>query len=119
MRVLPSARLCVRVILVATGILSVAVTRRAEPANSTAPSETRLPPHLARLGVESWHRAGVRGAGVKVAIVDSGFRGYRDHLGKDLPPRIAVHAFHLGGNLEVRDSDHGILCADIIHAIAP
>jgi len=119
MRVFPCPRLCVRVILVATGILSIAVTRRAEPANWSAASETRVPPHLARLGIEPWHRAGVRGAGVKVAIIDSGFRGYREHLGKDLPQRIAVQSFHLGGNLEARDSDHGILCADIIHAIAP
>src|SRR5437016_3651854 len=31
---------------------------------------------LQRLGVERWHKAGLRGQGIKIAILDSGFRGY-------------------------------------------
>src|SRR5437870_1257038 len=41
--------------------------------------------HLARLGADRWHTAGHRGRGVKIAILDTGFRGYRDALGKALP----------------------------------
>src|SRR5947209_2103369 len=33
---------------------------------------------LTRVGVEGWHAAGHRGRGVKVAVLDSGFRGYKD-----------------------------------------
>src|SRR4051794_39344704 len=41
--------------------------------------------HLARLGVDRWHAAGTAGRGVKIAILDTGFRGYRAQLGKALP----------------------------------
>ncbi len=41
--------------------------------------------HLERLGVPPWHEKGYRGQGVRVAILDSGFRGYRGFLGKGLP----------------------------------
>jgi subtilisin family serine protease len=74
---------------------------------------------LARLGVEPWHTQGHRGRGVKVAILDSGFRGYRDPLGKALPARVTARSFRDDGDLEARDSQHGILCAEVIHALAP
>lgn len=75
--------------------------------------------HLVRLGLEAWHRQGYRGKGVKVAVLDSGFRGYREHLGKALPKQVQVRSFRTDRNLEARDSQHGILCAEVIHAIAP
>jgi subtilisin family serine protease len=74
---------------------------------------------LARLGVDRWHKAGYRGQGVKIAILDSGFRGYRAHLGKALPAHVTVHSFRLDGHLEARDSQHGILCGEVVHALAP
>src|SRR5438105_1903847 len=33
------------------------------------------------LGVDHWHDAGFRGHGIKVAVLDSGFRGYHQYLG--------------------------------------
>jgi subtilisin family serine protease len=75
--------------------------------------------HLARLGVDRWHASGFRGQGVKVAVLDSGFRGYRQFLGKALPARVTVRSFRDDGNLEARDSQHGILCAEVLHALAP
>src|SRR5262245_20752209 len=75
--------------------------------------------HLARMLVDRWHQAGHLGQGVKVAILDSGFRGYRDYLGKALPARVATASFRLDHDLEARDSQHGILCGEVIHAIAP
>jgi subtilisin family serine protease len=74
---------------------------------------------LEKLGVTRWHGAGIRGAGVKVAILDSGFRGYRDFLGTSLPAEVTVHSFRVDGNLEAKDSQHGILCGEVIHTIAP
>src|SRR5258708_24576021 len=41
--------------------------------------------HLARLGVDRWHAARQRGRGIKIAVLDSGFRGYRQFLGTALP----------------------------------
>ncbi len=71
------------------------------------------------LGVSAWHAAGHLGRGVKVAILDTGFRGYRDFLGKVLPAKVTTHSFRADGNLEARDSQHGILCSEVVHSIAP
>lgn len=69
--------------------------------------------HLARLGVDRWHAAGYRGRGIKIAILDSGFRGYRAHLGQALPAQVTVRSFRTDGNLEARDSQHAVL--SLIH----
>lgn len=87
---------------------------------AAAPSarESRLR-HLTSLGVDRWHEHGWRGRGVKVAVLDTGFRGYRAFLGKQLPSAVRVRSFRRDGQLEARPSQHGVLCAEIIHAIAP
>lgn len=77
---------------------------------------TRL---LARLGVDRWHAAGYRGHGIKIAVLDSGFRGYRTHLGGALPARVVARSFRGDHNLEAKNSQHGILCAEVLHALAP
>ena len=74
---------------------------------------------LERLGVTAWHRAGYKGQGLKIAILDTGFSGYREQLGKSLPKTIVVRSFRPDGNLEAKDSQHGILCGEVIHTIAP
>ena len=55
---------------------------------------------LASLNVPAWHTGGFRGKGVKVAILDLGFRGYRTFLGKALPAQLAVRSFRGDGDLE-------------------
>jgi hypothetical protein len=75
--------------------------------------------HLARLGVDHWHASRHRGKDIKIAVLDSGFRGYRQFLGKALPEHVTVHSFRFDHNLEARDSQHGILCAEVLHALAP
>jgi subtilisin family serine protease len=87
-------------------------------AGAEAPPQSRRL-HLARLGVDGWHERGQQGEGIKVAILDSGFRGYRDFLGKGLPARVQGRSFRNDHNLEARDSQHGILCGEVIHALAP
>jgi subtilisin family serine protease len=74
---------------------------------------------LEGLGVTRWHASGVRGAGVKVAILDSGFRGYRTFLGSSLPAVVTARSFRADGNLEAKDSQHGILCGEVVHTLAP
>jgi subtilisin family serine protease len=101
---------------------------RASAADAT-PDCGNLPPdphpalqrakRLARLGVDQWHAAGVRGRGLKIAVLDSGFRGYRDHLGKALPAQVLTRSFRTDGNLEAKNSQHGILCAEVLHSLAP
>jgi subtilisin family serine protease len=74
---------------------------------------------LARLGADCWHRAGYLGQGITIAILDTGFRGYRAQLGRALPANVRVRSFRGDGNFEARDSQHGILCAEVMHALAP
>ena len=71
---------------------------------------------LGRLGVDRWLQAGQRGRGLKVAILDSGFRDYRNFLGKALPAAVTAKSFREDGDLEARDSQHGILCGEVVHA---
>ncbi|MDB5311726.1 MAG: apr 2 [Gemmataceae bacterium] len=75
--------------------------------------------YVTRLGANRWHAAGYRGRGVKVAVLDTGFRGWHDHLGHALPEHVVTRSFRRDGNLEYRDSQHGILCGEVIHSIAP
>ncbi len=82
-------------------------------------SITQRDQHLARLGVIRWHADGFRGRGVKVAILDSGFRGYREFLGKTLPSKVQTRSFRADGNLEARNSQHGILCGEVVYSLAP
>ncbi len=71
------------------------------------------------LGVDRWQAAGFRGQGIKIAIIDMGFRGYRRFLGKALPANLTIRSFRKDGNVEAKDSMHGILCCEEIHALAP
>lgn len=75
--------------------------------------------HLAKLGIDRWHRAGLRGQHVKIAVLDSGFRDFREFLGNGLPRSVQTRSFRKDRNLEARDSQHGILCAEVLHALAP
>jgi subtilisin family serine protease len=74
---------------------------------------------LDRMNVPAWHQDGQRGKGIKVAVLDTGFHGYRDHLGKALPTTVTTRAFRHDGKLEARSSQHGILCGEVVHAVAP
>jgi subtilisin family serine protease len=113
-------------------VLSLALRGTAEPPAPSVPEATpdsvsssyadplkqRLQ-HLTELGALRWQAAGYRGQGIKIAILDTGFRGYRAHLGRALPDHVTVHSFRADGNLEAKDSQHGILCGEVVHALAP
>ena len=119
----PALRPGFRTFLVVVSLVLALQLWRAEssPPNGVDPpsiiAERRR--HLDALGVTRWHQAGARGAGVKVAVLDTGFRGYRDQLGRALPANVLIKSFRRDGNLEARDTSHGVMCAEVIHAIAP
>ncbi len=73
---------------------------------------------LAAMNVPAWHAAGYQGQGVKVGVIDAGFKGYQALLGSDLPPSNKVFVWSPGaGNME--DTEHGTMCAEIVSDIAP
>jgi subtilisin family serine protease len=96
-----------------------AATPDASFLDTTADTLLRRSELLERMGVRAWHARGWRGRGLKVAVLDSGFSGYQAHLGAALPPTVKTRSFRFDGNLEAKDSQHGILCAEVIHALAP
>jgi subtilisin family serine protease len=89
------------------------------PTTAPAPVPQLWQEQLARMGADRWHAAGFRGQGVKVAVLDTGFRGYRAYLGTALPARVTVRSFRDDGDLEAKDSTHGILCGEVLHRVAP
>ena len=63
------------------------------------------------------HAAGAKGQGVKVAIIDGGFKG-ADKLPRDLPIRRWYRDYTRTGIYAGTDA-HGTACAEIIHDVAP
>jgi hypothetical protein len=96
-----------------------AATPDASPFGTAAGALPQRSELLERMGVRAWHARGWRGRGLKVAVLDSGFSGYWMHLGGVLPLSVKIRSFRFDGDLEAKDSQHGILCAEVIHAIAP
>ncbi|MCA9949266.1 MAG: S8 family serine peptidase [Anaerolineales bacterium] len=76
---------------------------------------------LAVMNANAWHNAGFVGGGVKIAIIDSGFQGYPNLLGSELPANVTVKNFVDGeSDSQVNGTTpHGTACAEIIHDTAP
>jgi subtilisin family serine protease len=115
----PRAMLQARITAIAKaltlGIMAaVGNTSAAPPAGIPSRRES-----LEVLGASAWQAAGYHGQGIRIAVLDTGFRGYRSHLGECLPRTLECRSFRRDGNLEARNSEHGILCGEIVHAVAP
>jgi len=69
-------------------------------------------------GANLFHAAGFTGAGVKVAVIDIGFKGLSAAQSSgDIPYAIATHDY-TGKGLET-EYKHGTGCAEIIHDMVP
>ncbi len=81
-------------------------------------SGSKVTEALAAMNVPAWHNAGIRGQGVKVGVIDGGFTGYQSLLGSDLPPANKVFVWSPGA-ANMNNSEHGLMCAEIVTDIAP
>ncbi len=72
---------------------------------------------LARIRALEHHAAGAKGQGVKVAIIDGGFKG-ADKLHEDMPVRLWYRDY-TGEGIYVGTDAHGTACAEIIYDVAP
>ncbi len=70
-----------------------------------------------RIGADRWHEDGITGSGVRIAVMDLGFGGYRDLLGSDLPANVETNIDP--DELDAQDETHGTACAVVIHRVAP
>src|SRR5437016_2839965 len=68
-------------VVVSFGLCPATISAAPTPAKATSRQESQAQ-RLASLHVTQWHAEGFRGQHVKVAVLDSGFRGYRSQLGK-------------------------------------
>jgi hypothetical protein len=67
---------------------------------------------------DSFHDNDFKGSGVKVAVIDVGFKGLSEaHLNGDIPYNVKTRDF-TGRGLETRYY-HGTACAEIVHDMAP
>ena len=94
------------------------------------PVTYQLPQSVAGRGPSShgalpWHWEGYTGRGVKIGIVDSGFEGYGELTGTDLPAAVRFRCwttigYHSsdGKDCETK-SDHGTLTAEMVFDVAP
>ncbi len=71
------------------------------------------------IGAADWQRAGYTGKGIKVGVLDQGFDGYRDLLGRELPFNTQVKSFVPGIEADATGIRHGAAVAEIIHDVAP
>jgi subtilisin family serine protease len=100
------------------------IVRDAEPARGEI--EAQAGPYITE-GVDVstadlWHRAGYRGNGIRIAVLDSAFRGYADRLGTELPATVTLYPNR--ESVKVDDpsngvATHGTNVAEIVHDMAP
>jgi subtilisin family serine protease len=71
------------------------------------------------IGADKWQAAGYTGEGMKIAILDQGFDGYRDLLGRELPFNVTAKSFVPGIDIDQTGISHGTAVAEVIHDVAP
>ena len=79
-------------------------------------------------GATRWQGGGIGGRGVRIAVVDVGFRGYSSHIGSSLPRPVAVRCYHGSGTgyattlsaCEAQlNETHGTLVTEFAYDVAP
>jgi subtilisin family serine protease len=123
-------RLGGRVERAAGGLVEVVVPRRALARLSRAPAAEHVRAPFASVehavngeGVAAtlaaaWHEKGLTGKGVKIAVIDGGFRGLAELQAAGELPATAIASDFCHGNLATA-SDHGTAVAEIVHEMAP
>lgn len=81
--------------------------------------ETILSEGVSVINAELWHAAGLSGRGLRIGILDQGFDGYAELLGRELPEQVSLRSFVPGVAANQTGEDHGTAVAEIVHDIAP
>lgn len=85
-----------------------------------APLNAKTGEGVQLIGADKWHQAGFTGQGIKVGIVDCGFKNYKALLGIELPAQVTVETFVPGRrDPNQSDNEHGTAVAEIVHDVAP
>lgn len=70
------------------GVLSVRTIVSPQPAQGTVVSEG-----VAAHGVPVWHAAGLKGQGVKIGVIDVGFKDFQRLMGTELPSTVEARCY--------------------------
>jgi len=79
---------------------------------------------VASIGAPAWHADGKTGAGVKVAVIDLGFKGFEALRGTELPVAAKVNTKDLGScgtkfSADPTSDSHGTAVAEDVFDVAP
>lgn len=102
------------------GVVRVQTIIPPQPAQG-APSEA-----VGLHGADAWHAAGIKGQGIKVGVIDTGFDKFSDLMGTELPANVHVLCFLDVGvsssslsDCETEDDAHGTAVTEALFDIAP
>ena len=70
------------------GVISVRTIIPPQPAQGTVVSEG-----VAAHGVPAWHVAGMKGQGVKIGVIDVGFKDFQSLMGTELPSTVEARCY--------------------------
>ncbi|MFQ5342229.1 MAG: hypothetical protein ACE5F6_11855, partial [Anaerolineae bacterium] len=74
---------------------------------------------VAHVGADAWRQAGLRGQGVRIGVLDAGFRDYDKRIQEgELPSDVITHTFRTVGSFGAGD-EHGTVMAEIAFDLAP
>ena len=104
------------------GVLRVRLTQPSQSFQSQSVAGNGPDPH----GSPAWNQAGYRGQGIKVGIIDNGFRGFSDLMGTELPATVAARCYELSDSepsknlVDCEDvTSHGTAVAESVMDVAP
>ena len=75
--------------------------------------------------IAPWHQSGFRGRGVKIGIIDGGFKGFQELMGTELPSAVSVRCYNGIGEFTTSFEDcgsgisHGTAVTEAVFDIAP
>ena len=104
------------------GVASIRTIIPPQPAQGTVVSQG-----AAAHGVPAWHAAGLRGQGVKIGIIDTGFEGFQALMGTELPATVQAQCYtdigvsnsNLSSCDNSNESEHGTAVTETAFDIAP
>ncbi len=104
------------------GVISIRTIIPAQPDQGVVVSDG-----VALHGAPAWHAAGLKGQGVRIGIIDSGFQGFQSLMGTELPASVEARCYtdigvYTSSLAECDNSDaskHGTAVTEAAFDIAP
>ena len=70
------------------GVISISTIIPPQPAQGTVVSEG-----VSVHGATAWHDAGLKGHGIRIGIIDSGFQGFSTLMGTEVPSNVEARCY--------------------------